>query len=234
MKKILIIKTGSTHKSMIDKYGDFEKWMTGSLHPNEYLVVNVEKGERLPEFAECSGVMVTGSHSMVSDMEDWSEKTAAWIKEYVETGKPLLGICYGHQLLAHALGGKVEYHKDGMEAGTVEILLKDVQDDALFKDMPKKFPAHAVHSQTVTRLPDGAECLAYNDFEPHHAFRYGRSAWGVQFHPEFSADVMKDYISMSSEKLKSQHKNPDDILKTVRETPQAESLLSRFEEICRG
>ncbi|NIQ10109.1 MAG: glutamine amidotransferase, partial [Gammaproteobacteria bacterium] len=74
------------------------------------------------------------------------------------------------------------------EVGTVEVRLRpEAQDDRLFQTLPARFPVHATHSQSVLALPPGAVHLAENDFDPHHAMRIGSCAWGVQFHPEYSA-----------------------------------------------
>lgn len=227
MKKILIIHAGPTFEDISAVHGEFYKMVLDGLGTGHAAVVDVEKGESLPDFRDFSGAVMTGSHSMVTEKPEWSENTAKWINEAANAGLPFLGICYGHQLLASALGGEAGYHPAGMEIGTVDIsLLPEASGDDLFGDMPADFSAHAVHSQTVTRLPDGAVRLAYNSHDPNHAFRY-KNAWGVQFHPEFSADVMRGYI-----KRQCTAQDVDRVAAAVAETPEAAGLLRKFAYIC--
>lgn len=126
---------------------------------------------------------------MVSERLPWSEAAAAWLRDAVALGLPILGVCYGHQLLAHALGGRVDYHASGREIGTVAIeRLPAAADDALLAAAPARFVAHASHQQSVLELPAGAVVLARSAHDPHHAVRYAPRAWGLQFHPEFSVE----------------------------------------------
>jgi GMP synthase (glutamine-hydrolysing) len=85
----------------------------------------------------------------------------------------------------------------------------------------------------VLTLPPGAEVLAKNAFEPHQAFRVGRVAWGVQFHPEYSADIMRSYVWEQSRALEAGGRDVDAIHETIRDTPQAAGLLQQFTKIAR-
>ncbi len=189
MGKLLIIKTGASGESIKKVYGDHDERIikkTG-LNREKVAVVPVYKGHRpyLPD--NVSSVIVTGSPSMVTDREPWSVETSDFIKEISHKNIPILGICYGHQLLADAFGGEVGYHKLGKESGKVDIKLSGVASmDPLLGSMPKSFKAYAFHEQTVTKLPANAKVLAGNGFEKNHAVAYRDNVWGVQFHPEFN------------------------------------------------
>jgi GMP synthase (glutamine-hydrolysing) len=230
-KYLFIIKVGTTFPDTMRAYGDFDLWTLKGLGSgsNGISVIDAEHGALLPGAEECAGVVVTGSHDMVTDNLPWSVKVAGWIPSLMKREIPFLGICYGHQLLAHALGGRVGFHPRGIEAGMVDIsLLPECADDPLFCSLPSIFPAHVTHSQTVTMLPKGAVRLAMNPFEPHHAFRIGRCAWGIQFHPEYTADIMRSYIINEKEDLIRERLNFKTILDSVKETPVAASILRRF------
>jgi GMP synthase (glutamine-hydrolysing) len=180
-----------------------------------------------------AGVVLTGSHAMVTDREPWSEATARWLARLVAAdAAPVLGICYGHQLLAHALGGEAGWHPRGDELGNAAIRLRpEADDDALFAGFPRVFSAAVSHSQTVPRLPPGAVLLAENDFEPHHAFRVGARAWGVQFHPEFSADISRLYLDCAGAGLRAEGRDLAAVRAGIEATPFAASVLPRFARI---
>jgi GMP synthase (glutamine-hydrolysing) len=147
---------------------------------------------------------------------------ADWIPSLIEANIPFLGICYGHQLLAHALGGRVGFHPGGKEVGTVDVhLLPESLTDPLFGSLPSPF-------QTVLSLPKGAVRLAWNSFEPNHAFRIGSCAWGVQFHPEYDKNIMESYVVEQAKELEAAGRDVAELLRTIRDTPVAVSILSRF------
>src|SRR5690606_4895545 len=172
------------------------------------------------------------SPAMVSDREAWSELTAAWLKEAVDAELPVLGVCYGHQLLAHGLGGKVDYHPQGREIGTWRLTLQEAAaSDALFQACPKEFKVHLTHAQSVVELPPGAQLLASTEFEPCQAFRIGRQAWGVQFHPEFNEQSMREYVTTFGPRLREEGKNPEPCLAAVADPPEAGRLLERFASV---
>jgi len=166
---------------------------------------------------------------MVTDHAEWSERTASWIPTVMEASTPLLGICYGHQLIAYALGGDVGPNPRGRESGTVEIALREAaRADPLFAGLPDKILAHASHAQSVLRLPPGVKWLASSVRDPHHAYAVGRSTWCVQFHPEFDESTMKANVDKCADELRAQGDDPTQLRTSTAETPHAEAILRRF------
>ena len=189
-------------------------------------------GGALPAHDRIAGVVITGSHAMVSAREPWSEALVPWLRTAVRQQTPVLGICYGHQLLAHALGGRIEHHPEGVEIGTVTVELNDAAaSDALLGCLPESFPAQAVHWHSVRRLPPGAVLLARSAHESHHAFRVGPSAWGVQFHPEFSDTALRAYLDGLGPLLADEGLDAAAIAARLRPTPEAASVLPRFAQL---
>jgi GMP synthase (glutamine-hydrolysing) len=226
----LILETGPPVASM-RRHGGFPHWIrvAAGLARDEAVVVDVEHGGELPSRDGFAGTIVTGSGAMVTDRADWSERSAQWLREAAHAGMPLLGICYGHQLLAHALGGEVGYHPGGREMGTVELDLQPpAADDPLFAGLPERFPAQATHLQSVLRPPAGATVLARSVHDACHAFRWGEAAWGLQFHPEFSATHMRGYVNAREEALREEGRCPRRLSRTISATPQARRVLRRF------
>lgn len=225
MKPLLIIETGHAFEEVIKSQGDFSELIIQQL-PNTLPITkcNIIADETLPNAQDVSGAIITGSHSMVTDHEAWSERTADWLKEAKQANLPILGICYGHQLLAYALGGKAGYNEKGVEVGTKDIYTtKAIIDDPVFQQLPSSFKAHTTHAQSALILPKDAIVLAKNNHENHHAFRIGQHIWGVQFHPEFNEKVMEAYIQRRA--------NPNELqglLESVQSTPTSTALLHHF------
>ncbi len=245
--RLLIVKLGDTLPHVRSAQGDFEDWIAHGLRASGQLldieVCDPRQGDVLPPAQAnkqradmpLAGVVVTGSHAMVTDREGWSEHTACWLRDAVNAGLPVLGICYGHQLLAHALGGTIHDHPDGLEVGTTDVwLTDDGENDPLFAALPSHWPAQVAHRQSVGELPPGAVHLAHNRFEPHHAFRVGQCAWGVQFHPEFDTDATRAYIEHLSGSLVQQGESVHALNAAVQPTPVAASLLARFANVACG
>ena len=172
---------------------------------------------------------------MVTDGKEWSERTAAWIPSVIAAGVPLLGICYGHQLIAHAMGGKVGFNPLGSEYGTIDVQLsKHSANDVLFNGFPHQIRVHVSHAQSVLSLPPKSTLLASSSKDSHQAFAMGDHVWGVQFHPEYDAGIAGTYIKECAADLSAEGLDPAHLLGTVEETPYGEQLLKRFEEIVTG
>jgi len=230
-RPLLIVQTGSTHDHIRERLGDFHDWIAAGLRDGgaEVVVFDAQGDAPPPAPDTVAGIVLTGSHAMVSEREPWSEALVPWLQQAVQAETPVLGICYGHQLLAHALGGEVAHHPGGVEIGTVRVQRHAVgQSDPLLGDLPDEFDAQATHWQSVRRLPPGAVLLAGNAFEPHHAFRVGRNAWGVQFHPEFSDEALRSYLEGLGPVLEREGRDAAEIAAALRPTPEAASVLPRF------
>jgi GMP synthase (glutamine-hydrolysing) len=244
-EKILIIKTGSTLPGLKSRKGDFESWIMAGmgLNADEVTIVDVTAGEPLPANGSHAGVVVTGSHSMVTEHPRWSERAAQWLALEIAAETPTLGICYGHQLLGYALGGTVEENPLGWELGTVEIKLDEqaARDELLggldsVEGNPRTaaMKVHASHTQAVTRLPPGAVRLASSSRDANHAFRVGRTAWGVQFHPEFDCDIVQTYIQHCRRKLIADGQDPDQLMRDSEDTEWGAKILQRFAKVAKG
>lgn len=232
MKKICIMKTGTAKENIVQAHGDMDEFVSRGLGTDNWFVCDVIGGEPLPSIDACSGVVITGSYAMVTDRLEWSLNLEQWLNKAIEQNLPILGICYGHQLLAQATGGKVGFHPEGVEIGTIEVSLNtEGQEDELLGQLPAEFPAQAVHFQSVLELPPNAVRLAANEFEPNHAFRIGECAWGVQFHPEFNSGILGMIIQNRKTALEEEGIDTNKTFSNLKETPVAATLLTEFTEI---
>ena len=230
MKPLLILKTGHALTDLRVYHGDFEDWFHEAMdvgHPiTVHTVVQSEPPDACSNYA---GVVVTGSPAMVSHKDPWSEAAASWLQQTVNRGVPVLGVCYGHQLLAHSLGGKVGPNPKGRQMGTQPVeFLPAALTDPLMAGLPQRVDCQTSHKEAVLALPPGAVRLARAPRDGNHAFRYGACAWGVQFHPEFSAAAMEAYVNKYKNALLDEGQDPEALAAGIKETPLVKALLRRF------
>ncbi len=236
MKPCLIIKTGEKIPALVATPGDDEDWIAAGMgfNTDEVMVVAPYLGEALPELDAFSGVVITGSGAMVTDGDAWIEDSAAWLHDAVHDDLPVLGICFGHQLLAHALGGEVNDNPVGVEVGSVTVTLQpEAGRDPLLSTLPTQFTAQLSHSQSVRKLPAQAQPLAYSEMEPHQAFAYGECTWGIQFHPEFDETIIHHYIDFYHHQLQQEGRDSAALIAARRPSPHSRALLPRFATIVR-
>ncbi|RTR02889.1 glutamine amidotransferase [Halomonas nitroreducens] len=238
MPRLLIVKTGDTFEDVARMHGDFEALFLAVLEPlarrHPALSLSVFDARRdgaPPALDNFNALVITGSHAMVSDAEPWSEALMPWLREAIAKDIAMLGVCYGHQLMAAACGGAVGYHPGGRETGTQTITLTEAgRRDPLLGEQPDTFSAQLTHAQSVLEAPPQAEVLAHNAHDAYQALRYGPRQWSVQFHPEFTAPVMRAYLSHQREALAEQGQDADALIEAVKPAPAASAVLRRFAE----
>ncbi|MDB4974541.1 MAG: glutamine amidotransferase [Myxococcaceae bacterium] len=234
MRRVLLLQVGHTFEDIARLRGDYDRWFREGLdlRDEELEVARVVDGEPVPSRFDYDGVVVTGSWSMVTDREPWSEASAEYLREAVARALPVLGVCYGHQLLAHALGGLVGYNPTGRHAGSALVqLTASAAHDRLFSGFPEQLSVQVSHSQAVLQLPAEAELLGHCARDPHHAFRIGECAWGVQFHPEFTAEVSRLYIQKRYATIQAEGIDPEGLLASVQESSHGRDVLTRFRSL---
>jgi len=233
---LLIIKTGSAPERIRTRHGDFDDWFRRGLgeYRFRYDIIAVDQGHGLPDplsVEHYAGIVVTGSPAMVSSRQDWSERTAAWLAAVHDHARPLLGVCYGHQLIAHALGGRVGPNPHGRRMGTHALRIS-TDDDALLTAAVDGMVVHSTHVEAVLEPPPGTQVLASADGDPHHALHFGNRSWGVQFHPEFDADIMRAYVRERRNELRAEGFDDDALARAVVDAPLGDELLTRFAGLC--
>ena len=228
-RALVILKMGYTFPELAEEVGDFEDWVSLGLGlPDETVqVIDARGGGDLPAASDTVAVVTTGSHDMVTDRPRWSERAAEWLQELTAQQVPVLGICYGHQLLAQSFGGRVGDNPKGREVGMVTVTCQpDGGRDIIIGTLPPTFKAHSSHTQSVLELPPGAVRLATTDMDENHAFRIGSYTWGIQFHPEFSPSVMRRYIQEQKEVLIGQGRDYQELIMSATDSPAARLLHS--------
>lgn len=231
MTRILVIRTGSAPADVRALHGDFAGWFAERLAPAAVVATDAVLAGALPDLGDVHGVVVTGSLASVTAPEPWMDALGGWLVAAAER-VPVLGVCFGHQLLARALGGRVERNPRGPEAGTREVTLTPAgRADPLFAGLPARLAVQESHSDHVPSLPPGAVLLATNAHAPVQAFAHGPRIRAVQFHPEF--DAARTRALCESERTLLDAARPGlhtKALASIRETPEAARILANWRD----
>jgi GMP synthase (glutamine-hydrolysing) len=156
--------------------------------------VELDEGERLPDWREFAAIVAMGGPMSVNDEQElpWLRAEKALIVDAVRAGTPFFGACLGVQLLAVSLGGEVK-PGPAPEVGLLPVFLTEAAaSDPLFGDLPRELLTLQWHGDTFS-LPEGAVLLASSTAYPNQAFRWGRCAYGVQFHLELSREMAEEW-----------------------------------------
>lgn len=187
--------------------------------------------EAPPERTDYDAIVISGSASSVYDKEPWIEGLAEQTRRWADADVPILGICFGHQVVAHALGGRVEKNPKGWEVGTHQVsLTPEGERDPLFEGLSSPLTVMESHQDIVVEPPPGSVCLAGNEKSEFQALAIGDRIRTVQFHPEYTAEQIRYLIAPRRERLTKAGVDFDKEFDSIRETPESRSLLDRFAE----
>lgn len=161
------------------------------LDADQLRCVNVVRDDLSPSVLDGADALLIGGSGEYSVARDygWTEPALALVRAAVERRLPTFGSCWGHQLIARAVGGTVRYAPDLAEFGCIAVHQTDgALHDPLLRDFPRRFLVNAGHKDRVVTLPPEAVELAYSDTQRHQAFRLGDApVYGTQFHSELDA-----------------------------------------------
>ena len=200
-------------------------------------------GDVLPErVTEHEALVVMGGPQQAYDdgSAPWLRQTKELLRAAVADGVPVLGICLGGQLLAEAMGGRVERGVDGPELGARLVSKRDIAvDDAVFSDIPLSPVVVQWHWDAIVELPPGAVLLAASPRYPHQAFRIGPSAYGLQFHIETPPDMVRGWAAADAAAVRAAGVDPELLAdRAVEVLPEIEEVwrpfIERFAALVRG
>lgn len=194
--KIGVLAAGISPEELIDQHGSYADMVVNLLKTTgqsfEYEIFDVRLDDFPEDLDAFDGWAITGSKNNVSEQLPWMLKLEQLILDAKAKGQPMVGICFGHQIIAHALGGKVDRYQGGWGIGQHEY--KVVGDWAFNEDEAETLLINAVHQDQVVEKPAQAELLATSDFCENAALVYDGFAITFQAHPEFNNDYEEDLI----------------------------------------
>lgn len=195
--RIGIIETGRPPETLQAKHGSYPDMFIALLaesNPDlDFTTFAAIDGEVPDDPTACDGWLITGSRHGVYERLPWMEKLARLIRGAAAAKVPTVGICFGHQIMADALGGKVEKSDKGWGLG---LHVYDVAGRPRFMpDAPARITVPAVHQDQVVALPDGATVVASSAFCPYAAIAYDDTGLSFQGHPEFTEAYQRDLIA---------------------------------------
>ncbi|HLR82068.1 MAG TPA: gamma-glutamyl-gamma-aminobutyrate hydrolase family protein [Paenalcaligenes sp.] len=195
---ICIIETGASHPTMAERYGRYPhmiaQWLQPVLPNAHFRIVSVFEGESIDlDHHEDDGFIVTGSPHGVYDDLPWIQPLKEQLREIANRGLPLLGICFGHQIMAAAFGGEVKKSHKGWGIGiqhyefdTPELAADDVL---------------VYHQDQVVKAPAQAQVIGGSEHCPIGALQYPFAARSIQFHPEFSNEFVAALIKFRNDPI---------------------------------
>jgi len=191
--KIGILKTDAVREEWVAKHGEYpDMFMTllGSRDPDlEFLVFDVRQGDYPDDIDQLDAYLITGSRHSVYDDLPWIEPLMSFVRQLDARGKKLVGICFGHQLVAQALGGRTEKAAAGWGVGVHHH--RFTRRPGWFDDGDLEFPILVTHQDQVAVVATGAEVLAGSEFCPHAVCQIKDHILTMQGHPEFVSDYSR-------------------------------------------
>jgi GMP synthase (glutamine-hydrolysing) len=184
--------------------------------------------------------VITGSPASLTRPEPWMEVGVELVRDAHHQGTPLLGVCFGHQMIGAAFGGHVIENPNGWALSTYEVEITETgRADPLFDGIPDVFDVNLshrdiIHSETLSPM-NGVRVLAGNAKAEVQAVAAGDAIRGVQFHPEFSGAITRSYQEIRHQTLAddadargAEHEHPDRLTERTRDCPHAEAVFTNF------
>lgn len=196
--KITIIQLGETPAAMVDKFGrhppQIQDMFNATGHDFRFEVADVLDGEPFPDLNNLDGIIIPGSAKGAYDIADWMNPLRAFIREAYAARKPMLGICFGHQIMADALGGEVRKSEKGWGLGRQ---VYDVLGHPGFMGDTKQVAIAASHQDQVITPPSEAEVFLSSGFTPNAGLIYKNgAAISLQPHPEFDLNYSRALVEL--------------------------------------
>ena len=198
-----ILQTGLAPDALAKDLGDYPDMFAQLLdgHGFTFRSYPVVDGVFPGSVRDCDGWLITGSRHGTYEDHPWIAPLERFIRDSFAARVPMVGVCFGHQIIAQAMGGKVERHAGGWAVGATD-----------YDFAGQTMTLNAWHRDQVTQVPDGARVIASNDFCTNAALLYDGHALTMQPHPEFGAEFVDGLI-----RTRGKGVVPDDLMAVATE-----------------
>ena len=190
-----IIETGHPAEAIVARYGSYPHMFRdyfSARNDMDFYSFSVLENQPLPSAKKCDAWLITGSAAAAYDEHVWLPPLREFVRNAISSNHPILGICFGHQVMAQAMGGVVQKSVKGRGIGVHQYDLTP-EGEALLPGKHQINLIAAHEDQVVTPAPEG-RLLVTSPFCTYAGFAYGTSALSLQGHPEFSPDYERDLI----------------------------------------
>lgn len=197
MMKIGILLVGRASEDLVDEYGTYAEMLIALINTEEqvfeFKTFNILDNEFPKDHLECDGWIVTGSPHGVYEDHSWIPTVSQLINNVYEANLPIFGVCFGHQLIAQALGGHVEKSEKGWGLGLHTYQVNNKPD--YMSNLSEKVTLNICHQDQVLRPPQGATVYAKSEFCENAGFYIKDKVLTMQAHPEFLVDFTKALLT---------------------------------------
>ncbi len=201
--RICILETDILRPELIERYEGygrmFQQLFAKQPIAAEFVIYNVVEGRYPADDERFDAYLVTGSKADSFGPDPWIQTLKTFLLDRYERGDKLLGVCFGHQLLALLLGGKAERASQGWGMGIHQYQLNE-RADWMSPALPD-LTLLISHQDQVTRLPENARVIASSDFCPYAAYAIGDQVLCFQGHPEFVHDYSRELLELRQQHL---------------------------------
>jgi GMP synthase-like glutamine amidotransferase len=195
-----ILVTGAPPGRLAERFEGYDRMFARLLGPDfATRAYDVQAGELPAAAGAHPAFLITGSPAGVYEPLPWIAPLLGFLREAKGKAK-LVGICFGHQAMAEALGGRVEKSGRGWAVGLQDYRIVGRR-GWMGDPVPERIAVPVSHQDRVTIAPPGAEVLAHSDFSPFGMLAWGGDALSMQFHPEFEPDYARALIESRRERL---------------------------------
>ena len=197
MMKIGILLVGRASEDLVDEYGTYAEMLIALINTEEqvfeFKTFNILDDEFPKDHLECDGWIVTGSPHGVYEDHSWIPTVSQLINNIYEANLPIFGVCFGHQLIAQALGGHVEKSEKGWGLGLHTYQVNNKPD--YMSNLSEEVTLNICHQDQVLRPPQGATVYAKSEFCENAGFYIKDTVLTMQAHPEFLVDFTKALLT---------------------------------------
>jgi len=192
--RIGILATGITPDELLGRYGSYADMFVELLGPqaHDYSIFDVRNGEFPATPDRYDGWIITGSKCGVYDDLPWMRTLKTLILETYERGTPIVGICFGHQIVAAAFGARVAKYEGGWGVGLHSYVIEG--EHGFLDDGERRFTLNAMHQDQVLELPENARLFATSEFCRYAGLVYDTRILTLQAHPEFNIAYERELV----------------------------------------